>query len=95
MQLICVRVVVFLQQVDVMGGLFTHEYLTAHKVVLGFEHNHLVFLDIRMPRNSCWFVRLLVCSSVLACVWRGTGGGVVTVALSQLRSVEVASRHDR
>ncbi|TYZ65923.1 hypothetical protein PybrP1_004264 [[Pythium] brassicae (nom. inval.)] len=42
-------------QVDVMGGLFTHEYLTAHKVVLGFESNHLVFLDIRMPRNSCCY----------------------------------------
>lgn len=40
-----------------MGGLFTHEYLNAHKVVLGFEKNHLVFLDIRMPRSSCWFVR--------------------------------------
>lgn len=38
-----------------MGGLFTHEYLSDHKVVLGFEHNYLVYVDTRMPRNACWY----------------------------------------
>lgn len=38
-----------------MGGLFTHEYLSDHKVVLGFENNYLVYVDTRMPRNACWY----------------------------------------
>lgn len=57
-----------MKRVDAMGGLFTHEYLSAHKVVLGFEQNHLVYIDTRMPRDSCWYDH--VRSRVKAERWR-------------------------
>lgn len=53
--------VFFTQRVDTMGGLFTHEYLTSDTIVLGFEHGHTAFIDIRMPRAECWYAMQNIC----------------------------------
>ncbi|TDH67530.1 hypothetical protein CCR75_000047 [Bremia lactucae] len=42
--------------VDALGGLFTHEYLSPFNVVLGFERGHMAFVDLRMPRHTSWCV---------------------------------------
>ncbi|OQR97793.1 hypothetical protein ACHHYP_10039 [Achlya hypogyna] len=49
---------------DVTGGLFSHEFTSAHHVVLAYEHGYLAFLDTRMlPRPSACH---MLCKAPLA-----------------------------
>ncbi|KAI9913586.1 hypothetical protein PsorP6_005317 [Peronosclerospora sorghi] len=47
------------QNLTALGGLYTHEYLSSFNIALGFEHGHIAFVDIRMPRQNCCHTLLL------------------------------------
>jgi hypothetical protein len=45
-------------EIDTLGGLFGHEYLSTTNVVLGFQSGQLLFLDLRKPRKQYWYAIL-------------------------------------
>lgn len=51
---------------NILGGLFAHEYLNTFTVVLGFERGHMAFVDLRMPRQNC-------CTSLIDSKLTGVG----------------------
>jgi hypothetical protein len=47
---------IFLKNLNRLGGLFTHEYLSDVTIALGFERGSIAFIDTRMPRETYWCV---------------------------------------